>query len=122
MHQTTLDNLTHPLKEPISVGICDTFLSRLRGFMFQRGVSVKEGLVIIQPGESRLDAAIHMFFVNFDLAVIWLDRNDIVVDKCLARRWRPFYMPARRAMKILEIHPNRLDEFVTGDQVSLKHV
>ncbi len=80
------------------------------------------GLLLVQDSESRLDAAIHMFFVNFDLAVVWINRHDEVVDICLAHRWRPFYMPSHKAQMILEIHPKRLHEFNAGDRLSIEYV
>jgi len=89
--------------------------------MFRSGVHPDEGLLFIQTSENRLDAAIHMFFVPFDLGVIWLDHNKHVVDLCLAKPWRPFYMPAKPARYILETHPTRLDHFQIGDLISFEH-
>jgi uncharacterized protein len=122
MRSVLINNKTNPLGQPLRIGVCDTFFYRLRGFMFQRAVSKKDGLLIVQSSESRLDAAIHMFFVNFDLAVVWINRQNDVVDTCLARRWRPFYMPSQKAQMILEIHPSRLSEFRPGDHLSIDHV
>lgn len=85
--------------------------------MFSKEVGEEKGLVLVQESETRLDAAIHMFFVPFDLGVIWIDKQGKIVDHCLAKAWQPFYMPARPAKYILEIHPQRLAEFQTGDQV-----
>ena len=86
--------------------------------MFSKGVAAEQGLVLVQGSENRLDAAIHMFFVPFDLGVIWINQQGKIVDHCLAKAWRPFYMPAQPAKYILEIHPQRLAEFQTGDQVA----
>jgi len=122
MRSVLIDNKTHPLDKPLHIDVCDTFFYRLRGFMFQSGVSKEGGLLIIQGSESRLDAAIHMFFVNFDLAVVWINRHHDVVDTCLARHWRPFYMPSHKAQMILEIHPSRQHEFCAGDHLSIEHV
>lgn len=121
MRQASIKNHTHHLPRPIKVGVCDSFINRLRGYMFQKKIPVENGLLFIQKNESRLDSAIHMFFVNFDLAIIWLDHQNIVVDKCLAKRWRPFYMPSRDAKMILELHPAHLDEFSIGDNVSISN-
>lgn len=70
-----------------------------------------------QVTEDRINAAIHMFFMNFDLTVVWLDRNLRVVDVQYARRWRPAYTPAKPARYVLELHPDRLNDFQTGDQL-----
>jgi len=121
MRSVFIENNTHPFSSPIQVHFCESFYFRLRGFMFQKGVAQTGGLLIVQPAESRLDAAIHMFFVNFDLGVVWINHQNIVVDTCLARRWRPFYMPANKAKMILEIHPGRLTDFSTGDHLMIDH-
>jgi uncharacterized membrane protein (UPF0127 family) len=89
--------------------------------MFSPRIGTDEGLILIQDKESRLDAAIHMFFVGFDLGVIWLDNNLKVVDQVRARSWSPFYQPAHPARMILEIHPDRLPEFNIGDEIQLEH-
>jgi len=122
MHQAIINNQTHPLSQPILVGVCDTFFLRLLGFMFHSPISIDQGLIINQNNESKIDSAIHMFFVNFDLAIIWIDQLNKVVDTCLARRWHPFYMPNKRAKLILEIHPDHLDQFGIGDQLSIENV
>jgi hypothetical protein len=61
-----------------------------------------------------------MFFMKYDLAVIWLDRGLKVVDVQVARRWRPAYTPARPALYVLETHPDHAADFHCGDQVKLK--
>lgn len=69
-----------------------------------------------------MDAAIHMFFCNFELGVVWINNRYQVVDTCLARRWRPFYMPAGPARYVLETHPDHLPDFQIGDQISFNDV
>ena len=72
---------------------------------------------MVQPRADRMDAAIHMFFMNFDIAVVWADKDLRVVDVQYAKRWRPFYAPARAAKYVLETHPQRLSDFKAGDQL-----
>ncbi|MCL4561248.1 MAG: DUF192 domain-containing protein [Chloroflexi bacterium] len=120
MLKITVKNHNHPLRQILQAGYCNTFFLRFRGFMLRRKVGENSGLILVQTSESRMDSAIHMFFVNFDLAVIWLDKNRKVVDTCLAKRWRPFYMPSQAAQYILETHPQRLNEFQIGDQLSFE--
>lgn len=88
--------------------------------MFANPVKPGSGLLFYQERSSKADSAIHMFFVNFDLAVIWLDENWRVVDACLARRWRPFYMPAHPARYFLETHPSHLKDFSIGDIIRVR--
>ena len=77
---------------------CDTVLRRFRGLMFRRPLGEDEVYLFILPQESRLDAAIHMFFVFFPIAVVWLDGRYRVVDQALARPWRPWYPPPAGAL------------------------
>jgi hypothetical protein len=43
-----------------------------------------------------------------------------VVDKVLARSWRPAYFSKQPAKYVLEIHPHRWDDFAIGDVVEFK--
>ena len=88
--------------------------------MFRRAIGAHEGLLMVQPRTDRMDAAIHMFFMRFDIAVIWADSELRVVDVQLARRWRPAYVPARAAKYVLEIHPDRLKDYSIGDQLVIE--
>jgi uncharacterized membrane protein (UPF0127 family) len=99
------------------VAVCSAFACRLRGLMFRRGLAVQDGLLLVGGRDSRLDAAIHMLFVPFDLAVFWISTEMEIVDKVLAKRWRPFYIPARPARFILEVHPELLAQYETGQEV-----
>lgn len=98
---------------------CDSFTSRLRGFTFRKNIAPSEGLILVEARESRVDTAIHMLFVWTDLAVFWLDNDLRVVDKTLARAWRPFYAPRQPARYTLETAPARLEDFQIGDQLKL---
>ncbi|MGB9724164.1 MAG: DUF192 domain-containing protein [Chloroflexia bacterium] len=98
---------------------CDTVLRRFRGLMFRRPLGEDEVYLFILPQESRLDAAIHMFFVFFPIAVVWLDGRYRVVDQALARPWRPWYAPRRPARYFLEGPPSLLHRVRAGDELSL---
>jgi uncharacterized membrane protein (UPF0127 family) len=115
-----IQNLTHPLPAPAQVGFCDSFLCRLRGLMFRDRLGRDEGLLLVEGRDSRLDASIHMFFVPFDLAVFWIDSSLTVVDKVIAKSWKPAYLPKQPARYILEIHPQRWDNYEIGDKVEFK--
>ena len=113
-------NQTRPLARSIQAGVCDSFITRLRGYMFTSTIQSYEGLWFVQTRASRADTSIHMFFMSFDVAVIWVDRDYRVVDTRLAKRWRPYYAPVRPALYFLETHPDRLADFHSGDQLSLQ--
>ncbi len=95
----------------------DSFVTRLRGLTFRRRLGEDEGLWLVGRRESRVDAAIHMFFVFFPIAVLWLDAQNRVVDKVLARPFRPFYAPGKPAIGILECRPEILDQVQIGDEI-----
>jgi len=117
-----IHNLNKPINDPARVGYCDSFLCRLRGLMFRSRLSHDEGLLLVEKRDSRLDTSIHMFFVSFDLAVFWINSEMTVVDKVIAKSWRPAYFPKADAKFTLEIHPDRWGDYEIGDKVEFKNV
>ncbi len=113
-------NLSRILEKPARVGYCDSFSCRLRGLMFRPRLSPDEGLLLVEKRDSRLDSSIHMFFVPFDLAVIWINSEMTVVDKIIAKSWKPAYFPKSDAQYTLEIHPDRWADYEIGDKVEFK--
>jgi uncharacterized membrane protein (UPF0127 family) len=85
--------------------------------MFHPPFGLEGGIVLVGKRDSRRDAAIHMFFMRMDLAVVWVDHTYRVVDVQLARRWRPAYTPQKPARFILELAPEWLQAFRVGDQL-----
>lgn len=90
--------------------------------MFRKSLHSHEGILLVEGSDSRINAAIHMFFMNFDIAVVWINSSMTVVDKVLARKWRPYYAPREPARYILEAHQDQIDTYAIGDQVSFSHV
>lgn len=112
-------NLDRPTSPLTPVKFCDSFLCRLRGLTFHRRIRPDEGLLLVQKRDSRLDAAIHMLGVGFDLTIVWINDDLRVVDKALARAWRPAYIPRRPARYVLEVHPDRWADYEIGDRVEM---
>ncbi len=56
---------------------------------------------------------------RLDLAVFWINSELQVVDKVLAKSWRPAYVPCRPARYVLELHPDHLLDYEIGDKVGL---
>ncbi len=113
-------NLSHPLQDPARIKRCESFLCRLRGLMFRSSLPISEGLLLGIDRDSRLDSSIHMFFVPFDLAVFWIKSELRVVDKIIAKSWRPAYFPARAARYTLEMHPERFGDYSIGDKLEFQ--
>ena len=117
-----IHNLTRSIMQPAQAGYCDSFLCRLRGLMFRARLDPDAGLLLVERRDSRLDTSIHMFFVPFDLAVFWINSEMTVVDKVIAKSWRPAYFPKAGARYTLEIHPDRFGDYEIGDKVEFKNV
>jgi uncharacterized protein len=94
---------------------CNSFGSKLRGLMFRRAIAPDEGLVLVETRSSIAATSIHMFFVPFDIAAIWLDENYRVVHKVLAQSWRPYYASPQAARYVLEGPPALLDRITIGE-------
>ena len=113
-----LINQTSPSAK-IQVKFCESFLSRLKGLMFSKQIPLDQGVILVENKESKLNTSIHMMFMNFNLTVLWLDKELVVVDKVLAKRWIPIYLPKFRAKYVVELHSNQFSNFSIGDQVVL---
>jgi uncharacterized membrane protein (UPF0127 family) len=116
----SIENLNRRIDDGLRIKYCDTFLTQLRGFTLRQSLTREEGLVLVGRRDSRIDSSIHMFFVSFDLSVIWINADMQIVDKVLAKSWKPAYFSKQPAKYVLEIHPDRWDEFQVGDRVQFK--
>ena len=98
---------------------CDTFWKRGRGLMSRGRRAVSEGQIFlfVEGRESIARAAIHMLFVFFPIAVIWLGGERQVVDQTLARPFRPYYAPRRAARYYVEGDPSLLERVRVGDRL-----
>jgi len=96
---------------------CSSFGSKLRGLMFRHSIERDEGLVLAETRSSIAATSIHMFFVPFDIAAIWLSDEGLVVHKALAKSWRPYYASPRAARYVLEGPPELLEQVTIGDQL-----
>ncbi|MEA3340262.1 MAG: DUF192 domain-containing protein [Chloroflexota bacterium] len=100
---------------------CANFLCRLRGLTFRRSLDDDEGLLLAGRRESRADTAIHMFFVFFPIAALWLDQSGRVVDAQLARPFRLLYIPRAPARDVLEGPPALLERTQIGDRIVIRN-
>jgi uncharacterized membrane protein (UPF0127 family) len=116
----TIENKNRMIEGALFIRYCDTFISQLRGLSFRSHLAREEGLILAGTRDSRIDSSIHMLFVPFDLSVIWINSNMQVVDKVLAKSWRPAYFSKQPAKYALEIHPERWGDFEIGDRVEFK--
>lgn len=103
----------------VNVKFCDTFLSKFIGLMFSGALAGDGGVILVDERESRMNASIHMLFMRYDLTVLWLDKRMVVVDKVLAKRWFPIYIPKQPAQYIVELHHSRFSDYSVGDQLMI---
>jgi uncharacterized membrane protein (UPF0127 family) len=116
----TVRNQTSPQSPSLHIKICDDFITHLAGLMFKESLLPDEGIALVYSRENKLDTSIHMFFMNFDIGVLWLDRKNRIVDSTLAKRWRPYYAPSAPASTVLEVHPKRLQDYHIHDQLLIE--
>ncbi len=89
--------------------------------MLKPEIGKHEGVLLVEHRDSRMDTAIHMLFMRFDIAVVWINSEMTVVDARLARKWQMVLAPARPARYVLETHPEQLQFFSIGDRVEFIH-
>jgi uncharacterized protein len=94
---------------------CSSHLCRLRGLQFRRRLAPGEGLVLVHEKDSVATSSIHMLFVFFPIAAIWVDSQGTVTHACLARPWRPYYASPSPARYVLETSPELLERIRPGD-------
>jgi hypothetical protein len=94
---------------------CESFWCHFRGLQFVRNLPEDQGLLFVTSRDSIAQAAIHMFFMFIDIAVVWIDSTGTVVDKKLAKKWRPYYAPAKAAQYYVEANVSLLDKVNVGD-------
>jgi uncharacterized membrane protein (UPF0127 family) len=116
-----IENKNRGIAARLKIRYCDNFMTQLRGFTFHPRLMLDEGLVLVGTRDSRLESSIHMLFVAFDLFVIWINSDMQVVDKIIAKSWRPAYFSKQPAKYVLEIHPDHWEEFQVGDTVQFKN-
>lgn len=117
-----IHNLARPEVKSLRARYCASFFCRLRGLTFCRSLPLGEGLLLVQPRDSRIDSSIHMLFVFTDLAAVWINDAHTVVDVQLARAWRPAYWPRDPARYVLEADPAHLNDYAIGDPLDFEEI
>ena len=96
---------------------CDSFSSKLRGFTFRKELGESDGLVLVEKSDNRVNTAIHMLFVSFDLGVLWVNDAGEVVDTVVAKPWKLSYVPQAPCRYVIEGHPQQLQGVKVGDHI-----
>ena len=95
--------------------LCSSFWCHFRGLQLVLRLPDDQGLLFVTNKEGRTHTTIHMFFMLFSIAVVWLDASGRVVDKQLAKPWRPAYAPREPAQYFIEANPSLLERVEIGD-------
>jgi hypothetical protein len=103
----------------VTLKYCDSFLSKFLGLMFSKTLEKDLGLLLVEKHESRLNTSIHTLFMNYDITVLWLDSQMVIVDKVLAKRWHPCYCPDKPAKYVVELHSSKFSEYKVGEKLEL---
>lgn len=98
-------------------GWCKSFLCHFKGLMLRPRLDEDEGLIFVTGGESVVATTIHMLFMLMPIAVIWLDKDLVVVDAKYAKPWRLAYAPQKPAQYFIEAHPTLLERVKIGDRL-----
>jgi uncharacterized membrane protein (UPF0127 family) len=97
---------------------CQNFWCHFRGLMLRRSLPEDEGLLFDFQRQSVVETTIHMLFMFFAIAAVWIDDGGRVVDAKLAKPWRPVYAPAKAARYLIEARPVVLDRVKVGDRLT----
>jgi uncharacterized membrane protein (UPF0127 family) len=104
------------------VQLCSSYWCHLVGLQFRRSLPKQEGLLFVSQIESVAASTIHMLNMFFAIAVIWINRDGVVVDKKLAKPWRLAYVPKAGAKYYLEANIHILEKVSIGDRLTFDEV
>jgi uncharacterized membrane protein (UPF0127 family) len=96
---------------------CSSRLCRLRGLQYRLRLNPGEALILVKPHDSVVNSSIHMFFVFFPIAAVWINGQGRVTSAQLAKPWRPYYASPEPARYVLETEPSFLERIRVGDEV-----
>jgi hypothetical protein len=96
---------------------CSSRLCRLRGLQFRRRLDPGEALVLVKAKDSIANTSIHMLFVFFPIAAVWINRAGRVTSAQLAKPWHPYYASSDPACYVLETSPDFLERIQVGDEI-----
>ncbi|MEA3399344.1 MAG: DUF192 domain-containing protein [Patescibacteria group bacterium] len=107
-----------------NVSLCKTIFKKGTGLMFRRK---KKDFAYIFPFKKSKKLSITMWFVFFPIDILFLDKDDFVVEKVEnLKSWR-FYFPLRKSVTFIELpsgtikkHSISLAQKIKWDSKSVK--
>jgi hypothetical protein len=98
--------------------LATTAWEKMKGLMFEDQKRFNYALVFCLPRESIANASIHMLFVFFPIDVVYLDRNQKVVD--IAKNLQPFslgYVPKKPSKFFVEMPAGKSEGIKIGHRL-----
>ena len=93
-------------------------LERTKGLMFEEKKKFNYALVFEFPIESKIGTSLHMLFVFFPIDVLFLNKNQKVVDKVTLQPFIPNYTPKKAAKYVIELPKGKTNGVKLGQKVS----
>lgn len=97
---------------------CSGLWCRMKGLQLRRRLKPGEAIILVHPDEGVFLSSIHMFFVFFSIAAVWIDGMGRVTNAQVARPWRPYYRSPTPAQYVLETTPDFLAQIAVGDELN----
>ena len=101
---------------------CTGFFGSWRGLMCSSSLTQEEGIIFERRRGSRISAAMHTLGMRYNIGIIWLDRNQKVIEMRVAQPWRLAFVPARAAKYVIEALPDVLRRVAVGDLLCFDEV
>ncbi len=89
----------------------------LRGLQFRTRLGSGEALILAKKTDSIASSSIHMLFVFFPIAAVWVNTQGKVTHAQLAKPWRLYYASPEPASYVIETTPEFLNKVAIGDEV-----
>ncbi len=99
---------------------CQSFWCHFKGLMLRRSLPDDEGLLFVFRRQNVAETTIHMLFMLFPIAAVWLDQDGCVVDAKLAKPWRLVIAPAKAAKYLIEARPVVLERVKVGERLKFE--
>ena len=105
----------------IKIEMANSFFKRFLGLMFKSKCEYPLLLEIPQSIKTKERSSIHSFFMRFELAIVFIDNEDIVYEIANLKPWR-YYIPKKGAKYIIEFDKNNFENYdlKIGDEIELK--
>lgn len=87
------------------------------GLMFASRNKIRKGMCLMNRKESR--AGITMLFCFYPMDVIFVDSNNVVVDKVVLKPWILSYAPKKPYKYVIESATDSFKHINSGDKISI---